>query len=52
MVLFQLCFMTVSIKHFYLFISIYKAIWSNRQGKRLVTYETSKKVSSKPARGR
>ena len=37
---------------FYLFISIYKALWSNRQGNQLLTYETSKNVSSKPARGR
>ena len=37
---------------FYLFISIYKALWSNHQGNQLLTYETSKNVSSKPARGR
>ena len=37
--------------YFYLFISIHKALWPNRQGKRLLTYETSKNVGSKPARG-
>ena len=37
--------------YFYFFISIYKALWPSRQGKRLLTYETSKNVSSKPARG-
>ena len=28
--------------NFYLFISIHKAVWPNHQGKRLLTYETSK----------
>ena len=37
--------------YFYLFISIHKALWPNRQGKRLLTYGTSKNVDSKPARG-
>ena len=36
---------------FYLDISIHKALWSNRQGKWLLTYGTSKKVSVKPAGG-
>ena len=37
--------------YFYLFISIDKALWPNRQGKQLLTYETSKNVGSKPTRG-
>ena len=37
--------------YFYLFISIHKALWPNRQSKRLLTYEISKNVCSKPARG-
>ena len=37
--------------YFYLFINIRKALWPNRQGKRLLTYGTSKNVGSKPATG-
>ena len=37
--------------YFYLFISIHKALWTNRQDKRPLTYETSKNVGSKPVRG-
>ena len=37
--------------YFYLFISIHKALWPNRQDKRLLTYETANNAGSKPARG-
>ena len=37
--------------YFYLFISICKALWPNRQDKQLLTYETLKNVGLKPARG-
>ena len=37
--------------YFYLFISIHKALWPNRQDKRLLTYGTFKNVGSKPVRG-
>ena len=37
--------------YFYLFISIHKALWPNRQDKRLLTYEISKNIGSKPVRG-
>ena len=36
---------------FYLFISIQKTLWPNRQDKRLLTCGNSKNVCSKPARG-
>ena len=37
--------------HLYFFISIHKALWLNRQGKRLLTNGTSKNEGSKPTRG-
>ena len=36
---------------FYLFTSIDKALWANHQDKRLLSYESSKNVGSKPAKG-
>ena len=37
--------------YFYLFISIYQALWPNLQDKRLLTYGASKNVGPKPVRG-
>ena len=48
---FYLYLTSVLSNYFYLFISIHKDLWSNRQDKRLLTYGTSKNLGSKPARG-
>ena len=37
--------------YFYLFIGVLKAVWPNRQDKRLLAYGASKNVGSKPVRG-
>ena len=48
---FYLCLILLLSNYFYLFIGIHKDVWSNRQDKRVLTYGTSKNVTSKPARG-
>ena len=48
---FYLYLISLSSNYFYLFISIHKALWPNRQGKRLLTSGTSKNVGWNPARG-
>ena len=40
------------LNYFYLFVSAHKALWPNRQDKRLPTYGTFKNAGSKPARDR
>ena len=40
------------LNYFYLFISRRKALWPNRQEKRLLTHATFKKAVSEPVRGR